>query len=302
MKDKQLIVIGGPTASGKTALAIELAQHFNTEVVSADSRQIYQEMSIGTAKPTIDERATVPHHFIDSHSIETPLSAGQYEKEAIPVIESLFQHHDVLILVGGSGLFTKGVCEGFDTFPAVDSEIRDTLNKEFEHEGLEKLQQELLEKDPAHYEKVDLSNHQRVIRALEVIRQTGKPFSSFQQQKSKTRSFESMKLAMLLPREELYDRINLRVDHMINSGLEEEVRNLFPKRGLKSLETVGYQELFDHLEGVLSREEAIELIKRNTRRFAKRQISWFKRDTDFQWVDPTDINTVISLIEKTRRP
>jgi len=287
---KTLLVITGPTATGKTAAAVEIAQRLNTEIVSADSRQFYREMSIGTAKPSAEELAAVKHHFIDSHSIHDNFTVGDFEKEGLAVIESLFQQHDVVLLVGGSGLFIKAICEGFDELPQAAPGVRETLNEAFNAHGVNFLQEKLKAVDPAYYHQVDLNNPQRLIRALEVYESTGKPFSSYRTAPVNARPFNIVKIGLTLPREQLYDRINKRVDQMVAQGLVEEVRSLLPYRHLNALNTVGYSELFDYFDGKIGLDTAIDLIKQNTRRFAKRQLTWFRKDTSIQWYNPMELS------------
>jgi tRNA dimethylallyltransferase len=282
---KKLIVISGPTAVGKTVAAIKLAQQLKTEIISADSRQFYREMSIGTAKPDAEELAQAKHHFIDSHSIAENFSVGDFEKEALQLLDELFKTHNQVIMVGGSGLFIQAVTQGFDDLPTADQSIREQLNQELTDKGIAYLQQKLHQADPDYYHKVDLNNPQRLIRALEVFEATGKPFSSYRKATISTRPFESIKIVLNLPREELYDRINRRVDIMIEQGLVNEVRSLLPYRHLNALNTVGYSELFDYLDGKTDLQTAIDLIKQNTRRFAKRQLTWFRKDKDTKWLD-----------------
>jgi tRNA dimethylallyltransferase len=281
---KSLIVIAGPTASGKTAAAIELAKHYKTVIVSADSRQFYREMSIGTAKPTENELAAVKHYFINSLSIKEHFTAGDYEKQSLELLNDLFQTYDAVILVGGSGLFIKAVCEGFDEFPDTKPGIRERLNKEFEEKGIDILQERLKIADPEYYEQVDLDNPQRLIRALEVFETSGKPFSSFRKSNINKRPFHVIKLGLNMEREALYHRINQRVDDMVQQGLVEEVRLLLPYRHLNALSTVGYSELFDYFDEKTDLKTAIGLIKQNTRRFAKRQITWFGKDHEIIWL------------------
>jgi tRNA dimethylallyltransferase len=263
-------------------LAVALAKAMNTVILSADSRQFYKETSIGTAKPSTEEQAGIKHYFIDSHSIHQPLTSAQFEKEALPILKSEFENHDTIILVGGSGLFIDALCFGLDDVPHNEN-IKNQLNIEFETQGLSPLLDELKTKDPLFYAKVDLKNPVRIIRALEVIRITNKPFSSFHAFKSKERPFEIQKFVIDLPREMLYDRINKRVDIMLENGLLNEVQNLLDWQNLPALKTVGYSELFDYFNGKITLEEAIELIKRNSRRYAKRQLTWFRRDEKAIW-------------------
>jgi tRNA dimethylallyltransferase len=280
---KKLIVILGPTASGKTALSITLAKKLNTEIISADSRQFFKEMSIGTAKPDLEEQDGVIHHFIDSHSINEFFTAGQFERDALTVLNSIFKTNDYAICVGGSGLYINALCDGLDDIPG-DLNVRKELNQQFEEYGIEPILNELKEKDPAFFEFVDQQNHQRVIRAVEVIRVSGKPYSSLRKSSKKERPFEIIKIGIEHPRELLYDRINQRVDIMIENGLVEEVQSLIEYRNHNALQTVGYKEIYEFLDGNISKEEAIELLKRNTRRFAKRQLTWFRKDESTRWI------------------
>ncbi|MFH6982626.1 tRNA (adenosine(37)-N6)-dimethylallyltransferase MiaA [Marinoscillum luteum] len=297
LKKNILVSVVGPTAVGKTALAIEIAKYFNTEIVSADSRQFYREMNIGTAKPDKEELAQVKHHFIDSHSIKSHYSVGMYEKEALILLDKLFQRHDVVVLVGGSGLFFKAIWDGFDEMPAVDLELRASLNRCFEEEGLEPMLKELKEKDPEYFGLVDQQNHQRVIRALEVIRSSGETFTSFRKGKSvSNRNFVNLKFGLNMDREILFDRINKRMDLMIDAGLFEEAKALFPYKDHNALQTVGYTEIFNYLAGKYDREEAVRLLKRNSRRYAKRQLTWFRKDEEIKWYQPNESERIIRLI------
>ena len=280
-----LIVIAGPTASGKTAAAIQLAQHFNTVVVSADSRQFFREMSVGTAKPSAAELAAAPHYFINSHSITESFSVGDFERECLVLLEELFQKHKVVVLAGGSGLYIKAICEGFDEVPTADPEIRERLNTELSDNGLTALQERLKLVDPVYYNEVDISNPQRVIRAIEVYESSGRTFSSYRTAKTNKRSFNIIKLGLDMPRAVLYDRINRRVDTMVTNGLIEEVESLLPYRHLNALNTVGYSEIFDFYDGNTDLPTAIAMIKQNTRRFAKRQMTWFRKDEGIIWVE-----------------
>ncbi len=282
---KTLIVIAGPTASGKTAAAIQLATHYQTEIVSADSRQFYCEMSIGTAKPTEDELAAAKHHFINSLSVAENYTAGDFEKDSLSLLNNLFKARDKVILVGGSGLFIKAVCEGFDEFPDTKPVVRERLNRELEEKGIAYLQEKLKAADPVYYEQVDRDNPQRVIRALEVFESTGQPFSAFRRSSVNQRPFNIIKFGLKLERKHLYERINRRVDDMVAQGLVEEVQSLLPYRHLNALNTVGYSELHDYFDGKTDLPTAISLIKQNTRRFAKRQMTWFGKDKDIIWLD-----------------
>ncbi|OCX54530.1 tRNA (adenosine(37)-N6)-dimethylallyltransferase MiaA [Mucilaginibacter sp. PPCGB 2223] len=296
-KQKTLIVIAGPTAVGKTALAIELAKHYQTEIVSADSRQFFREMNIGTAKPTDDELAEAKHWFVNSHTVTEDYNVGDFEQDGLRALDEIFATHDMAILAGGSGLYIKAICEGFDDLPSTNKFIRAELNTTIEEKGLAFLQEELKTADPVYYAQVDINNPHRVIRALEVIRETGKPFSLFRTANVRHRSFHIVKIALNLPREVLYDRINQRVDLMMEQGLLKEVTSLLPYRDYNALNTVGYSELFDYLDGQSDLPTAIALIKQNTRRFAKRQITWFNRDKDFTWFEPGQVDEIIKHID-----
>lgn len=281
-----LIVIAGPTASGKTAVGIELARKLGTEIISADSRQFYREMAIGTAKPTPAELAQAPHHFINSHNVSDTFTVGDFEQQGIALLNDLFKQHQTAIMVGGSGLYIKAICEGFDQLPAVAPAIREQLNMAYSLYGLGYLQDKLKQADPDYYREVDIYNPQRLIRALEVFESSGMPFSSYRTAAKIERSFNILKIGLLLPREKLYERINLRVDEMIKQGLVEEVRALLPYRHLNALNTVGYSEIFDYLDGKTDLPTAIDRIKQNTRRFAKRQMTWFNKDKEIHWMAP----------------
>lgn len=294
--NKTLIAIVGPTAVGKTAMAIELAQQFDAEIISADSRQFYREMNIGTAKPNAVELSQAAHHFIDSHSIEEDYSAGDFERDALAKISSLFQTKDFVIMVGGSGLFVKAVCEGLDNLPKALPETRALLNKRFDDEGIVPLQAYLEEVDPVYYEQVDISNVQRVIRALEVYETTGLPFSDFLQNTKAHRPFNIVTIGLHMDRATLYERINMRVDLMVKDGLLDEVKSLISFKHKPALMTVGYSELFDFLDGTISWEEAIDKVKQNSRRYAKRQLTWFKKDKNTVWFDPKDKQQIIDYI------
>jgi tRNA dimethylallyltransferase len=299
---KTLIVIAGPTASGKTAAAIALAQHYKTAVVSADSRQFYREMSIGTAKPTDAELTAAPHYFVNSHSITEPFSVGDFERQCLQLLDELFQKNDVVILAGGSGLYIRAVCEGFDDLPTADTEIRERLNQELTKNGITALQERLKFIDPIYYDEVDINNPQRVIRAIEVYESTGKSFSSYRTATQNTRPFNIIKLGLDMPREMLYNRINHRVDLMVRQGLVDEARSLIDYRHYNALNTVGYSELFGYFDSKTDLATAISMIKQNTRRFAKRQLTWFRKDKEFVWLNAGDENLVtdmLSAINKT---
>lgn len=286
---KTLVCVVGPTAIGKTAVGIQLAQHLHTVILSADSRQFYQEMNIGTAKPTVEELAAVPHYFVNSHRLTDVYSAGDFERDALQLLDELFAHQDIALLVGGSGLFVDAVCRGLDDLPQPSPGVRDRLNRLYEYEGLPYLQQLLKTVDPAYYQEVDTHNPQRVIRALEVYESTGLPFSLFRKQQRKQRPFQVRKLGLTTDRPYLYQRINTRVDAMMEAGLLDEVTSLLPYRNLPPLQTVGYAELFEYLDGKYTLDEAVDRIKQNTRRYAKRQLTWFRKDPLTVWFAPTDL-------------
>lgn len=294
---KHLIVITGATASGKTSLAIQLANHFQTEILSADSRQFFQEMDIGTAKPTLEELKQAPHHFIDNLSIHDEYNVGQYERDASLLLEQLFQKHNTVIMAGGSGLYIKAVCEGLDHFPKVDEKHRKELTQLLQEKGIEVLQQELKEVDPIYYNEVDLQNPQRLIRALEICRGSSQSYSSFRTSQSTERPFKVTKIAIQWEREQLYDRINRRVDLMVEAGLEQEAKSLYKFKHLNALQTVGYQEWFDYFDDKIDRAEAIRLIKRNTRRYAKRQMTWLRRDNDVHYFEINDLERILALVD-----
>ena len=290
---KTLIVVCGPTAVGKTQFAIALAEKLHTEIISADSRQLYKEIPIGTAQPSTEELQRVKHHFVANLLLEEDYNAGVFERNALELLENLFQEHDTVVCCGGTGLYIKALCEGLDDVPKANKLIREQLIERLEHEGLETLQCELQNLDPVHFEKMDVQNPQRVIRALEVCLSTGKPFSSFHEGAKKQRTFKIEKIGLELPREELYDRINKRVDLMLEAGWLEEAKSVFDKRHLNALNTVGYKELFTYLANEMTLEEATEKIKINTRRFAKRQLTWFKKDVEIKWFESPTIQQVL---------
>jgi len=296
--NKTLISIVGPTAIGKTALSIKLAQHFNTELISADSRQFFKEMSIGTAVPSQEELEGAPHHFIQHQSIKDNFNVGDFERAAISKIKELHQTNPTLVMVGGSGLYVKAVTKGLDYFPEVDSNIRTNLNLKFENDGLANLQEQLKKLDPQAYKSIAIDNPQRVIRALEICIGTEKPYSSFLTNPEKQRDFKTISIGLNAERSIIYDRINQRVDIMIENGLLEEAESLFPYKHLNALNTVGYKELFAYFEGNSTLDFAISEIKKNTRRFAKRQLTWFRKDDSIKWFDyETDTKEIIKYIE-----
>jgi len=286
---KKLIVIEGPTASGKTALGVELAIHFKTEIISADSRQFFKELAIGTAKPSKIEQKEIVHHFVDSHSIDDEISSSVYAKQVEILLTELFQKNEVVIMVGGSGMYIDAVCIGLDSIPH-SKEIQAELNTSLEQFGLNNLLEELALKDPVFYESVDKANAMRIIRALEAILITGEKMSDLQKKELPKKEFEVIRFVINHERSVLYDRINRRVDQMIENGLIDEVKSVFDKRELKVLKTVGYSELFQFLEDEISLERAVELIKQNTRRYAKRQLTWFRRHTEAYWLAHTSLD------------
>lgn len=292
-----MILVVGPTAVGKTDLCLKLAKKFKTEIISCDSRQFYREMNLGTAKPSADELMAVPHHFINSLSITDEYDVRKFEQEALQLLDRLFLSHRVVIMTGGSGLFADAVVKGLDDIPEINPEIRKNIILEFEQKGLEWLQKEVEKADPEYYSQVDRFNPQRLMRALEVCRGTGLKFSNFRVKKQKERPFKTIKIGLNRDRDELYRRIDIRMDEMIEKGLFEEAKALFEKRQLNALQTVGYSEIFGFLEGKYDREEAIRLLKRNSRRYAKRQLTWFGKDAEIQWFHPDETEKIFSSIE-----
>lgn len=293
MRGKYLVTVVGPTAIGKTKLAINLANYFKTEIISADSRQFYREMSIGTAVPSKQELESVPHHFIQHKSIHEDYNVGDFEKDALRVLESLFKNNDYVILVGGSGLYVDAVINGLDTFPEIDNEIRLKLNTLHKKAGIEVLQNQLKTLDPEYYAKADIQNPRRVLRALEICIGTGKTYSSHLDKAKPKRPFNSITVGLTAEREILYNRINQRVDLMMENGLLEEARALFKFKDLNALQTVGYKELFNYFEGVRDLDFAISEIKKNTRRYAKRQLTWYRKKESILWVNYSDPHDAI---------
>ncbi len=297
MPENILISIVGPTAIGKTALSIKLAHYFNTEIISADSRQFFKEMHIGTAAPTAEELAAAKHHFIHHKSIQELYSVGAFEKDALDILKELFKKHPIVIMVGGSGLYVDAVTKGLDDFPEIDASIRENLNTQLETEGLLHLQNQLKILDKTSFKNIEIANPHRVIRALEICLGTGKPYSSFLNKKSTSRNFKTITVGLTAERETIYKRINQRVDLMMEAGLLDEVKKLLPHKNLNALNTVGYKELFNYLEGEWTLDFAISEIKKNSRRFAKRQLTWFKRDENTLWFDyETPLNQIIEAI------
>ena len=293
-----LLVIAGPTASGKTDLAVELALRLHAPILSADSRQVFRGMPIGTAQPSPEQLAAVRHYFVADRDVTEDFNAGIFEREALELLEQLFVEHEYVVVVGGSGLYIDALCYGLDALPTADPELRLELAERLETAGLESLAEELRVLDPQTYATIDRNNPARVMRALEVCRQTGRPFSEQRIGTRKQRPFRIVKVAIETPRDELYARIDLRVDRMMESGLESEVRAMLPWRHLNSLQTVGYKEMFEYFDGTITRERAVELIKRNSRRYAKRQMTWLRRDADIHWVTRRDADLVENLCRK----
>ncbi len=292
----KLLVIVGPTAVGKTRVAVEVAKALGTEIVSCDSRQMYREMRIGTAVPEPEELAAVPHHFIGNLSIRDYYNVSMFEQECLQLLERLFAKYPTAVMTGGSGLYADALCKGIDDFPTVDPEIRKTVIRQFEAEGIEYLRRQLKMLDPDHYAKVDLRNHKRIMKAVEVCLQTGKPYSSFLTAQERKRPFDIVKILLDRPREELFDRINRRTDLMMEAGLLEEAQSLYPYRHLNALNTVGYKELFAYMDGLHDLDTAVELIRRNTRRYAKRQLTWFGRDPEMKRMHPDNIDELITVL------
>ncbi len=289
---KRLIVIVGATGSGKTALSIHLARRYGCPILSTDSRQFYRGIPIGTAQPTEEELRAAEHYFIACNDLNDCLNCGSYETAALERLQELFLHHDTVVAVGGSGLYVQALCEGMDDLPKADPALRERLAERLRNEGVAVLAEELRRLDPVYYEQVDRCNPARVLRAVEVCLQTGRTYSELRTGAKRKRDFEVVKIGVDLPREELYERIDRRVDRMMESGLEAEARSVYPLRHLQSLQTVGYKELFAWFDGTISRDEAVELIKRNSRRYAKRQLTWFRRDPAIRWFPPDDLPAI----------
>lgn len=296
MPIKRLLVVVGPTGSGKTDLSIRLALHYGAPILSTDSRQVYRGMPIGTAQPSADQLQAVEHHFIASRDLTDNLNCGEYEVQALARLEELFADHDWVVAVGGSGLYVRALCEGMDDLPQADEPLRRELVHRLAEEGLGALAEELRELDPEYCRTADLNNPARVMRALEVCLQTHIPYSRQRTGERRPRPFEIVKIGIDLPRDVLYDRINRRVDRMLADGLEAEARALYPYRELNALKTVGYREFFDYFDGRIGYDEAVELIKRNSRRYAKRQLTWFRRDSEIRWFAPDDDAAIIAYV------
>jgi len=294
---KILIVLVGPTGIGKTSVAIKIARYFNCEIVSSDSRQIYKELRIGTAVPNKNELASAKHHLIQSHSIHESYNASKFELEALVLLKKLFSKNEIVLLVGGSMLYIDAICKGIDIMPDADPEIRENLKNQLAKEGIESLRLQLKKLDPDYYLVVDLKNPNRIVHALEICLMTGKTFSSFRSNPQKKRPFSILKIGLNCEREELHQRINSRVDKMIEAGLENEAQKVYPHKHLNALNTVGYGEWFAYFDGEITHVKAIELIKRNSRRYARKQLTWFRKDSEINWFEPKQTEQIISFIE-----
>ena len=295
---KTLIVITGPTAVGKTALCLDIAQHFGIPVINADSRQIYKELKIGTASPTIEQMRRVPHYFVGSLSLHDYYSASLFEQQALEILQREFEHSDYALLTGGSMMYIDAVCNGIDEIPTVDDATRELLKSRLSNEGLEPLVEELRRLDPEYYEIVDKQNPRRVVHGLEICLMTGKTYTSFRKREKKERPFRIVKIGLNRDREELYNRINQRVDQMMTDGLLDEAQRLYPMRHMNALNTVGYKEMFAYIDGTWTLEEAVERIKGNTRRYARKQLTWYKKDEQIRWFHPDEIEQIYSYISQ----
>ena len=296
MRDKTLIVITGPTAVGKTRLCLDIARHFDIPIINADSRQIYREISIGTARPTAEEMHQVKHYFVGTLGLEDYYSASLFEQQVLELLETLFKEHDHALMAGGSMMYIDAVCDGIDDIPTIDNETRATMKRRLQEEGLPRLCEELKRLDPEYYEIVDRQNPKRVVHALEICRMTGRTYTSFRKREKKERPFRIVKIGLNREREELYNRINARVDRMMQQGLLKEASEMYPHRDLNALNTVGYKELFDYFDGRWTLEEAVERIKGNTRRYARKQLTWYKKDPQIRWFHPEQEQDIINYI------
>lgn len=295
---KTLVVVIGPTGVGKTELCLRVAEHYGTPIVNADSRQIFAELPIGTAAPTKEQQQRVQHFFVGTHHVDDYYSAAMYEHDAINTLNALFKTHDIVVLSGGSMMYVDAVCKGIDDIPTVDDRTRSLYKRRLNEEGLPALVAELKERDPQHWEIVDRNNPRRVVHALEICYMTGKTYSSFRTNTHKIRPFEILKIGIDRPREELYNRINKRVIDMIEKGLEKEARAMYPRKGLNALNTVGYKEMFAYFDGLIARDEAIRQIQSNTRRYMRKQLTWFKKDTSIKWFSPDNVEDILNYIDK----
>lgn len=295
---KTLVVVIGPTGVGKTELCLRVAERYGAPIVNADSRQIFAELPIGTAAPTKEQQQRAEHFFVGTHHVDDYYSAAMYERDAINTLDTLFETHDIVVLSGGSMMYVDAVCKGIDDIPTVDDHTRSLYKRRLSEEGLPALVAELKERDPRHWEIVDRNNPRRVVHALEICHMTGKTYSSFRTNTHKIRPFEILKIGMDRPREELYDRINKRVIDMIEKGLEKEARAMYPRKGLNALNTVGYKEMFAYFDGLIAREEAIRQIQSNTRRYMRKQLTWFKKDMGVKWFSPDNVEDILNYIDK----
>ncbi|HYX07577.1 MAG TPA: tRNA (adenosine(37)-N6)-dimethylallyltransferase MiaA [Bacteroidales bacterium] len=295
---RYLIILAGPTAVGKTSVSLHIARHFDIPVISSDSRQVYKEMMIGTARPSEEEMQGIKHYFIGNLSIKDHYNAGRYEEDVLKLLEEVYQNSEYALLAGGSGLYINAVCNGIDQFPSADLSLRKELTEVFENEGLESIRSMLKKLDPVHYDRVDLKNPKRILKALEVSIAAGKPYSSFLTKPEKKRNFTPVWIGLNREREELYERINQRVDQMMEAGLPDEAKRLYPYRDENALNTVGYKELFDYFDGETDLEEAVRLIKRNSRHYARRQLIWFNKNEKIKWFHPDEIDSIIAYVEK----
>ena len=300
-KNKYLVIILGPTASGKTDAAIQIAEIFKTEIISADSRQLYKELNIGTAVPDQDQLKKIRHHFVQTISVQDYYNASKFENDVLYMLDRLFIEKDIVVMAGGSGMYINAVCYGIDDLPSMDPEVRENLAHRIKNEGIENLRLELKEIDPEYYSKVDLKNPNRILKALEIYYMTGSPYSSFLSGQKKERFYKIIKIGLNPYREELYRRIDRRVDEMITKGLVDEVRSLYGIKDCNALNTVGYKEIFDYLDGKQTLDQAISLIKRNTRRYARRQLTWFRKDKTIRWFESENITGMVEFIRQETR-